>query len=355
MNSDRPDPSPGAHGAAPADGLPGRALAAQREALGWTVEQVADQLKMAVRQVVALETGDYAALPSPAVVRGFVRAYAKIVRLDPAPLVAMVPIEEPVPNESASARRARPATFSQSRFPSNGKRTSAPPLAAIGAVLVLVLAGVAVWQLGWLPGSGREPAQVVTTPAPSASVTGVPADAASANGDASVTVLPLPAGAGAGTATAPQPAPAQPGATPPVLQNPSVPLVTVPAPAGSTAQPGAAPTAAPGTATPPAAAAPGAASPGAATPPAAAAPAPAGANTMVISVSEDSWVEVRRAKGRPLLSRLLKAGSTETVDATDATLLVVGKPGATQVTLGGKPFALPSGAGGAVARVPLKQ
>jgi transcriptional regulator with XRE-family HTH domain len=61
-------------------GGPGRVLAAQREAMGWTVEQVADQLKLAVRQVVALEAGDYAALPSPAVTRGFVRAYAKLVK-----------------------------------------------------------------------------------------------------------------------------------------------------------------------------------------------------------------------------------------------------------------------------------
>jgi len=34
-------------------------LAAQREAMGWTVEQIADQLKLAVRQVKALEAGDY--------------------------------------------------------------------------------------------------------------------------------------------------------------------------------------------------------------------------------------------------------------------------------------------------------
>ncbi|MBC7655825.1 MAG: helix-turn-helix domain-containing protein, partial [Frankiaceae bacterium] len=71
-------------------GIPGQTLAAQREAMGWTVEQVADQLKLAVRQVVALEAGDYASLPSPAVTRGFVRAYAKIVKLDPVPLVALI-------------------------------------------------------------------------------------------------------------------------------------------------------------------------------------------------------------------------------------------------------------------------
>ncbi|MBV5324336.1 MAG: helix-turn-helix domain-containing protein [Rhodospirillaceae bacterium] len=49
---------------------PGAQLAAQREALGLTVEQIADQLKLATRQVRALEAGDYDALPNMAVVRG---------------------------------------------------------------------------------------------------------------------------------------------------------------------------------------------------------------------------------------------------------------------------------------------
>src|SRR5436305_692599 len=39
---------------------PGAQLAAQREAMGMSVEQIADQLKLAPRQVVALEAGDYA-------------------------------------------------------------------------------------------------------------------------------------------------------------------------------------------------------------------------------------------------------------------------------------------------------
>ena len=55
---------------------PGATLAAQREAMGLTVEQIADQLKLAPRQVVALEQGDFASLPNMAVTRGFIRAYA---------------------------------------------------------------------------------------------------------------------------------------------------------------------------------------------------------------------------------------------------------------------------------------
>lgn len=73
---------------------PGTQLATARNALGWSVEQVAAQLKLATRQIVALEADDYAALPEPAVVRGFIRAYAKLLKLDAAPLVALIALEE---------------------------------------------------------------------------------------------------------------------------------------------------------------------------------------------------------------------------------------------------------------------
>ena len=56
---------------------PGAKLAAGRVALGWTVEQVAAQLKLAPRQIIALEKDDYRALPEAAIVKGFTRAYAK--------------------------------------------------------------------------------------------------------------------------------------------------------------------------------------------------------------------------------------------------------------------------------------
>ena len=101
----------------------GAQLKAQREALGWPVEQVADQLKLAPRQVIALEEGDMAALPNLAVVRGFVRAYAKVVRLDAAPLVAMIEVHPaPAQDPAAPVRREFSATCCESRFPSMTQR-----------------------------------------------------------------------------------------------------------------------------------------------------------------------------------------------------------------------------------------
>ena len=47
-----------------------------------TIDAVAQQLKLAPRQVRALEDGDFTHLPGRTFVRGFMRNYARLVRLD---------------------------------------------------------------------------------------------------------------------------------------------------------------------------------------------------------------------------------------------------------------------------------
>ena len=312
---------------------PGATLAAQREAMGWSVEQVADQLKLAVRQVVAIEAGDYASLPSPAVTRGFVRAYAKILKLDAAPLVAMIKMDEPAPVEAGpAARRERPTSFSHSRFPTHGKR-SGLPLGWIAAAVVVVAAGAAAWNFGLIALPGGD------APAGSEPLTTIPADNAGAAGNDAA-------------------------------HNPSVPLISVPAPADPNAAPapatgtpaGQGPAAAPGAA--PATTAPAANAPATATAPAANAPAAAvtatpaapaaGANTLVLNVREDSWIEVRPQGGKALISRLVRAGSTETVEVPGAATLVVGNPKGVSATLRGAAVDLPQLPGKTIARVTIK-
>jgi cytoskeleton protein RodZ len=312
MSADRADP-PATPDTA---GIPGPTLAAQREAMGWTVEQVADQLKLAVRQVIALEAGDYAALPSPAVTRGFVRAYAKIVKLDPAPLVAQIDLGATGPNTGSVPRRERPAAFSEVRFPSHGKR-SALPLGIIAAVAVAVIAiaGIA-WKFDALPGM-HHATVATTTPAAVPAATGTPA--------------PL--------------APAAPGAAAPSveLQNNAVPLISVPPPASTnnTIVNGVTPAGV-------AAAAP--AAPAATTP-----PATSGGNALVVNFKEDSWLQVRRTSGgEPLIKRLVKAGSVETFDVSEPVTVIVGKPSAVVATLRGEAVALPVMPGKTFSRVALK-
>jgi len=61
---------------------PGARLATAREACGFSLGDVARQLKLSVRQVGALERDDYDAFPSRVFVRGFLRNYAKLLQLD---------------------------------------------------------------------------------------------------------------------------------------------------------------------------------------------------------------------------------------------------------------------------------
>src|SRR5690606_31999989 len=95
----------------------GTQLAALREARGWTIEQVASQLNLASRQVHALETDNYAALPGMVIVRGFIRSYAKLLRADAAPILAAIADEQSEP-VVLQDRGSLSATFSEGKIPS---------------------------------------------------------------------------------------------------------------------------------------------------------------------------------------------------------------------------------------------
>ncbi|MCL2021024.1 MAG: DUF4115 domain-containing protein [Betaproteobacteria bacterium] len=84
-----PSDSPVLSGISPAVEV-GRRLYAAREAARLSQAELASRLRLGERQVVALETGNLAALPGKTFARGFVRNYALAVALDPQPLLAML-------------------------------------------------------------------------------------------------------------------------------------------------------------------------------------------------------------------------------------------------------------------------
>ena len=300
---------------------PGAQLKAQREALGWTVAHVAEQLKLAPRQVVALEEGDAAALPNRAVVRGFVRAYAKVVRLDAVPLVAMIEVNPAVSATPAPARREIPATFSQVRFSSLTQRSSMSKRSIVAALLVAAAAAVGAYKLGLIP--------------PSMLMRGDKAAGASDKSLASA-ISPLETGN------------AKPAQETPPAPSPSVPLISVPTPPSSA--PASAPAPNPPLATPAVPAAPLAVTPVAAALPLAAAQA----DMLVLTAHQASWVELRRVGATPLISRVIKAGSTETFKVTEPLLLIVGTPAGVDATLRGVRLELPPGPSGKATRVNIK-
>lgn len=82
--------------------LPGAVLRAAREAQGYSLAEVAQVLKFGVRQLDALENDDYSTLKGATFIRGFVRSYARYLRLDEVPLLAA--LEPQVPLAVAEVR-----------------------------------------------------------------------------------------------------------------------------------------------------------------------------------------------------------------------------------------------------------
>ncbi len=62
----------------------GEQLKAAREKQGLSIAQVAERTKLRSDHVRALEEGDYDVFAAPVYVRGFVRSYAILLRLEPA-------------------------------------------------------------------------------------------------------------------------------------------------------------------------------------------------------------------------------------------------------------------------------
>ncbi|RPI46447.1 MAG: helix-turn-helix domain-containing protein, partial [Betaproteobacteria bacterium] len=76
---------PGAGAAVAAS--PGALLAAARRTSGLSVAEVAAQMRISPRQVEAIEADRYEQLPGAVFVRGFVRNYARLLKIDPVPLL----------------------------------------------------------------------------------------------------------------------------------------------------------------------------------------------------------------------------------------------------------------------------
>jgi len=72
-----------------------------------------------------------------------------------------------------------------------------------------------------------------------------------------------------------------------------------------------------------------------------------------LTFREDSWVEIRRADKSTVISRLLKAGTTETFDVSDATTLIIGNAAGVDASLRGQPLDLKTPGGSNVARLNL--
>lgn len=334
---------------------PGAVLAATREGHGLTIEQVASHLNLAPRQVLALEADDFAALPGTAVARGFLRSYAKLLRLDPAALVAMIG-EQHQPASSAPMRHALSGAFSESRLPSHassGGRSRSLPI-AIG-IAVLVVAAAGSYALGWWPETlSRRVVQFRLSALSDAADGSTEAGSAAASGednriDASADVASRDAGQQSGPTTAAGVAVLTPTTT-----------LSIPT-AGASRLKGRS-NVAPAVGNNSAAATGGAGPMPSLTPssglslprPTPAGIEPAAKNPLVLTIQEDSWIELKRADNTPVISKVIRAGTVETFDVSEPLTLTVGNIAGVEARLRGAPIALASAATGNVARIQLK-
>jgi len=112
----------------------GQELAAAREALGLALGDVAQQLKFAERHLEALEQENFDALPGATFARGMVRSYARLLKLDPEPLVQRVASRFDIPDANRLAARYHQAV----PFSDNARRSTFVYLAMSLGVLLLV-------------------------------------------------------------------------------------------------------------------------------------------------------------------------------------------------------------------------
>jgi cytoskeleton protein RodZ len=118
--------------AAPAEPGAGQLLRAARLERGLSIDDVARQLRLSVRQVTALEEDDYSRLSSATFLRGFVRNYAKLLQMDAAPLLQRVQESLPPPQTQTISYQIEGIPFPSHR--NQGKRNL-----IIGGVIVLAL------------------------------------------------------------------------------------------------------------------------------------------------------------------------------------------------------------------------
>jgi cytoskeleton protein RodZ len=167
----------------------GTKLAAAREAMSLSVNDIAARLRLSPRQVAAIEREDFGALPELVYLRGFVRNYAKEVRLDPAPLLAALD-QRAGPAPQAALPEHGPSLLVRSAERERASR-SMVIAGAVGALIVFAI-------VGWLSIRTSEP------PAAPAAAVG---EASSAPAAPAAAPAPAADGASESAASAPPAAP----------------------------------------------------------------------------------------------------------------------------------------------------
>lgn len=269
----------------------GQELAAAREARGLALADVAQQLKFGARQLEALEQERFDALPGATFARGMVRSYARLLKLDPEPLVERIAGRFEIPDSNRlAARYHQPVPFSDS-----ARRSTFAYLGISAGVLVLVGAVAYGWH------QERTAVRTAAVKAPTKAKSVAKAQPREAR-------------------RPPVLIQAQPAAAP-------APVIEDKKPVVAAAKP-----------------------PDAATP---LPPLRPGGHRLIVRTEEEAWIEIRDSADRSLVSSLNPAGSERVVRGRPPYSLVIGNASRVHVLYDDKPVDLAPHTKGDVARLTL--
>ncbi|MEW5943610.1 MAG: RodZ domain-containing protein [Pseudomonadota bacterium] len=267
----------------------GEMLRAAREQQDISAADVARHLRLAVRQIEALEADDFERLPGNTFVRGFIRHYARLVHLDPEPVLRAYDAARPQQPAQGIEAPSRDITFT----PEGSEPRFKLKQAAIGLGVLALAAGALYWI--FLMKGRQPPAPREASPEPAQVQLQLPAPPAAELSASQAAVANPPAAASEAEMAKPAEMPPPP---PPVV-----------------------------------AAQPAAAQPAGATSEA------AGARIKMV-FSGDSWVEIRDKEGKKIFSQLNPGGTEQVVQGTPPFSLVVGSASNVRLTYNGKPVDL---------------
>lgn len=283
-------------GAAPpaATENPASLLRTTREARGLSLDDAAKVLKLQPRQVLAMEEGDFPSLGSAPHVRGFVRNYARYLDLDPERVLGL--IEHRIPPQHHELHG--PGNTGVAMPTPGGRKPLAWALAASPLVLVVLGLGI-LYAFGvnfdrWRSASGepaaeRAPAAPTPTPTPaSAPAPFVAPRSAAGSGPLAPVAAPV-------VAVPAPPAFVQAGAPSSVLVAEAKAKAKALAPDGTATTAVSAP------------------------------------HRMVLNFLQESWVEIKQADGRSLISEKVAGGNTRIVEGKPPFALVIGNAPAVQL------------------------
>ncbi len=321
----------------------GQLLRAARLERGLSIEDVAKQLRLSVRQVTALEEDDYSKLSSATFLRGFVRNYAKLLRMDAMPLLQRVQESLPPPQTPTISNPIEGIPFPSGR--NQGKRNL-----IIGAITFLALS-LLVYEIyrgndvnmekRQTDASGETGTQAEPSGMAAPQLQLPPAAVMNNMAEADVP----PAAKADGPPVAKADVPSAKAAEAPVIEK----KLAAPAPVQQVSPPATAPKSA--NALPPKLASPEPVN-------AAVVPevADEGGNVMRLSFEGESWAEVRDSRGKVLLSRINPRGTQQVLHGKPPFSLKIGNAAEVKLVYNNKPVDLApyTNAYGGTARLSLE-